>query len=50
MRDEKMCAEHVGHHGAHDRQGQLRLTTPAAFALQEAVGDRGQDDVALPAR
>ena len=35
--------------GADDRKGEVR-TDPFALDLQEVVGDRGEDDVMLPAR
>ena len=44
-----MGRQHLLNHGAHARQSQMRLAPAPAFVLEKAVGDRRQDDVALPA-
>jgi hypothetical protein len=39
--------QHLLNHGAHAREGQLRLVPASRFVLEKAVGDRRQDGVAL---
>jgi hypothetical protein len=50
LRHEEVGGEHFLNHGTHAWQRQTRLTTASAFALEETVDDRGQDDVSLPPR
>src|SRR5215213_10688942 len=50
LRHEEMGGQHLLNDGTHARQRERRLSTPAAFVLQKAVGNGRQDDVALPAR
>src|SRR3954463_12317442 len=50
MRHEEVRGEDFLNHGTYARQREASLTSPSTFVLQEAVGQRGQDDVALPAR
>jgi hypothetical protein len=45
-----MGGQHLLNHRAHLRQREVRLPTPPAFLLQEAVRECRQDDVAVPAR
>src|SRR6185295_10306518 len=49
-RDEEVGRQNLGDHRADDRQRRLMRAASLAFALQPRVGERGEDDVALPAR
>src|ERR1700683_1043535 len=46
---EEMGGQHLLNHGAYTRQGQMGLATAPPLVLQKAVGEGGQDHVALPA-